>query len=167
VAGHLAAPVQHQHGAVLGHRQAGRRGVRDVVRHEPHLLRVEAGQGGGEELRRPAGVVDAQVVPRVVEAQRGGVAGQARVEGVRHRVEVTRAQAGLLKTPGGGQLGQLPRGERNGTLAVLAPAEPLLLRSRHHLTVDDQGGGRIVEDRVDTQNSHGDAHTPVVAHLLA
>jgi hypothetical protein len=37
---------------------------------------------------------------------------------------------------------------------VLAPAEPLFLCRRDDLPVDDEGSRRIVEDRVDAENSH-------------
>jgi hypothetical protein len=167
VAGDLTAAVQHQDRAVTLDREAGGRRVRHVVRHEPHLVRVEPGQRGGEELGRPARVVDPQVVPRIAQAEAGRVPAQARVERVRHRVQIAGGEAGRLQAPGGRQLGQLPRGERDRPLAVLAPAEPFLLRGRDHLTVNDQRRRRIMEDRVDTQNSHGEALTLVVAHLFA
>ncbi|GAB7044177.1 hypothetical protein JCM9533A_80280 [Catenuloplanes niger JCM 9533] len=37
---------------------------------------------------------------------------------------------------------------------MLAPAEPLLLGGGDHTAVDDQRGGRIMEDRIDSQDSH-------------
>ena len=48
----LAAPVQHEHGAVAVERRGerGGGGVRDVVRDVHQLGRVEAGQRGGEEV---------------------------------------------------------------------------------------------------------------------
>jgi hypothetical protein len=58
VARDLTPAVQDQDRAVAVDGQAGRRRVRDVVRDEPHLVRVEPGQCGGEELRCPARVVD-------------------------------------------------------------------------------------------------------------
>ena len=41
-----------------------------------------------------------------------------------------------------------------GPLAVLAPAEPLLLGGRDHPAVDDQRRGRVVEQRIDAEYAH-------------
>ena len=54
VGGALPATVEHQHagGAPVtgdGRGQPRRRGMRDVVGHEPDLLAVQARQGGGQE----------------------------------------------------------------------------------------------------------------------
>src|SRR5256885_9846972 len=49
----------------------------------------------GEEVRGPHGVLLAQPVPRVGEAQLIGRPAQPRIEGVRHRVEFARVQPGL------------------------------------------------------------------------
>jgi hypothetical protein len=106
------------------------------------------------------------VVPGVGETEAGGVAAQSGVERVRHDVEVGRRETGRLEAPGRRQLGQFPRRERDRPLAVLAPAESFFLRRRDHMAVNDQRCRRIMEDRIDTQNTHGDADTPVVAHLL-
>jgi hypothetical protein len=38
---------------------------------------------------------------------------------------------------------------------VLAPGEPLFLRGGEDPSVHDQRRGRIVEDGVDTENTHG------------
>src|SRR5204863_8072295 len=51
-------------------------------------------------------------------------------------------------------LRQLPGGERYRALAVLAPGEPLLLRSGSHLAVEDERHRRIVKDRVDSEYPH-------------
>jgi hypothetical protein len=37
---------------------------------------------------------------------------------------------------------------------VLTPREPLLLGRGHHLTVDHERRGRVVEDGVDAENTH-------------
>jgi hypothetical protein len=37
---------------------------------------------------------------------------------------------------------------------MLAPGEPLLLGRGHHLAVDHQGGGRVVEHRVHAEDTH-------------
>src|SRR3712207_8516982 len=79
---------------------------------------------------------------------------QRGVEGVGDRVELLGADAGLPQTPRRGQLGQLPGAPRQRTLAVLAPAEPLLLCRGHDPAVDDQGRRRVVADRVDAQDLH-------------
>jgi succinate-semialdehyde dehydrogenase/glutarate-semialdehyde dehydrogenase len=43
---------------------------------------------------------------------------------------------------------------------VLAAAEPFLFRSSHHRAVDDQRRGRIMEDRIDPEDSHAAPNTP-------
>ncbi len=157
VARGLAAPVEHQHvgGVVVRGGKTRGRGVRHVVRHEPHGRRVQAREGTGQEARRPAGVGLAQVVPRVVEAQLLGRPGEVGVVGVGDGVDVGDVQAGGAQAPARGQLGQLPGGERHRTLAVLAPGEPLLLRGGNRLAVDDQRGSGIVEQGVDAEDLHG------------
>ena len=64
--------------------------MRDVVRHEPHLGGVEAGERGGEEVRGAARVAGAQLLPVPVQARLPG-RDQGGVVGVRHPVEVLRA----------------------------------------------------------------------------
>jgi hypothetical protein len=60
VRGPLAAAVEHQAGAVTARRRESRgRRVRDVVRHEPHLRRIQSGQYLGEEAGRALRVLDA------------------------------------------------------------------------------------------------------------
>jgi hypothetical protein len=129
--------------------------VRDVVGDEDDPLGVEAGQGLGEELGGAARVLQAQRVPGVVQAHVAGRPGEPRVEGVGDGVQVAGPQARLFQAPAGGQFGQLPRGERQRSLAVLAPAEALLLGGRHRLAVDDESCGRVVEQGVDTEDAHG------------
>src|SRR5690606_6348617 len=139
-------------------------GVGDVVGDEDDLLRVEPGQGRGEELRRPLGVGQAQVVPRVVQAHLVGGPGEAEVEGVGDGVEVLRLEPGVPQAPAHGQLGQLPGGERDGTFAVLAAAEPLLLRGGDDRTVDDERGRRVVEQGVDAEYAHGPSRVVQVTY---
>ena len=153
VGGHLTPPVEHQDaagGQRGGHR--GRGGVGDVVGDESHHGRVEAGQRRLQEQRRPSGVERAQPLPAVGGDVRAGRGGQARVERVGDGVEVLRGDTPPLQAPGGRLLGQLPGGERNGGLAVLAAAEAFLLGGGHDLAVDDERGSRIVEDGVDSQD---------------
>ncbi|GLY58697.1 hypothetical protein Ccel01_32990 [Cellulosimicrobium cellulans] len=38
---------------------------------------------------------------------------------------------------------------------MLAPREALLLRGGDHPAVDDEGGGRVVEQGVDSEDAHG------------
>ena len=114
VAGLLAAPVEHQHaagaaGSVERCGEGGRRGVRDVVRNEAHLLAVQPGQRGGEEPGGRLGVGAAQVVPRVVQAHVLGGLGEGGVEGVGDRVEVLRAQARLGQAPAASPARAAPR----------------------------------------------------------
>ncbi len=155
VADRLAAPVEHQDAGVAARcGQSRRRRVGHMVRDELHDPRVQTGQGRGEEAGGLVGVVQAQVVPRVVEPQVTRRTGQPRIEGVGHRVEVLGLQPCLGQCPARGHLGQLPRGERDGPLTVLAAVEPLFLRGRHDFSVDDQRHGRIVEERVDAQDFH-------------
>jgi hypothetical protein len=125
-----------------------------VMGDEAHGRGIEAGQGGSEELGRTLGVGQPEVVPRVVEPLLPRRPRQARVEGVGDGIEVFWAQSGLVEAPAGGEVGQLPRRERHRPLAVLAAAEALLLGRRDDLAVDDQRRRRIVEDRVDTEDSH-------------
>jgi hypothetical protein len=132
VRGALAAPVEHEacaaaHPVDQWGREARGRRVRDVVGHEADEVGVAELVGG--------------------RAQR-------RVEGVGHGVEVRGPQPGLREAPAHRELGQLPRGERDRPLAVLAAAEALLLGGRDDPPVDDEGRRGIVEDRVHTQDLH-------------
>ena len=155
VGGGLAAAVQHQHArGAVGGGQVGRGGVGDVVGDVADAGRVEAGQGGAQEQRGPLGVQGAQPLPGVVGHVGPGRRGQGRVVGVGDRVQVVGGQASLGQAPGGRLLGQLPGGERHRQLAVLAPGEALLLGRGHHLAVDHQGRGRVVEDSVHTKDTH-------------
>ena len=131
-----------------------------MVPHVPHRGRVQPGQRLGQELRRLPGVPDAQAVPGIVEPELVGGPALGRVVGVGHRVQVFRPQPSLLQAPGGRQLRQLPGRERHRPLAVLAPAEPFLLRGSHDPPVHDQRGRGVVEDRVDSEHPH-QAGTPV------
>src|SRR5690606_16558471 len=65
-----------------------------------------------------------------------------------------RPQPGGVEAPAHRELGQLPGREGDRALAVLAPAEPLLLRGSDDLAVDDEGSRRVVIDRIDAENSH-------------
>src|SRR6266542_1956584 len=159
VAGRLATAVEHQDRTVavsLMHRsgERGGGGVGDVVGDEPDHRRVQPGQDSGQERGRSFGVLVAQPVPRVVEAQGVGGSPERGIERVRHGVQAVRVEPRRFQAPGRGPLGQLPRRERHGPLAVLAPAEPFLLRGRHHAPVDHQGGRRIVEYRIDPEHAH-------------
>ena len=155
VGGGLAAAVQHQHaGGAVGGGQVGRGGVGDVVGDVADAGRVEAGQGGAQEHRGPLGVQGPQPLPGVGGQVGGDRRGQGRVVGVGDGVQVVGGQSSLGEAPGGRPLGQLPGGERHRRLAVLAPGEPLLLGGGHHLAVDHQGRGRVVEDSVHTEDTH-------------
>ena len=68
------------------------------------------------------------------------------------RFELVRTQTAALKAEAHRLLGQLPRREGHGRLAVLAAREALLLGGGHRLPVDDEGGGGIVEDGVDAED---------------
>jgi hypothetical protein len=155
VRGALAAPIEDQDAGGRPRRcQVGGGGVGDVVGHVAHAGRVEAGQGGAQEHRRPLGVQGAQPLPpvggEVVAARRR----KARIVGVGDRVEVVRREAACIEAPAGRPLGQLPGGERHRRLAVLAPGEPLLLGRGDDLPVDHQRRRRIVEHSVDAEYSH-------------
>ena len=105
-------------------------------------------------MTAPAGVRDAEVVPRVVQSLVPGRQCQLRVEGVRNRVEVGRLDPGRLEAPARRLLRQLPGRERHGALAVLAPAEPLLLGGGDGPPVDDERRSRVVEQGVDPEDAH-------------
>ena len=126
----------------------------DVVRHEADLRRVQAGQAWREEVRRLLGVHLAHDVAVVEQPGLLRRPHQRGVEGVGDRVEVLGRQARPRPAPGGGELGQLPGAPRQRPLAVLAPAEPLLLGGGHDLAVDDQRRRRVVVDGVDAQDLH-------------
>lgn len=149
------ASVQNQHAdraSAAG--QRGRRGVRDVVRHEPYDLRVQAGHGGGQELRSLLGVGHPQVIPRVEQSHLVGWLGQRRVERIADHIQVLRPQARELQATPHRQFRHFPRGEGHRALTVLAPAEPLLLGGCDDPAVDHERGGRVVEERVHSQYTH-------------
>ena len=162
VRGRLAPPVADQHAGVAERAgQPGRRRVRGVVTHEADRRGIHAGQRLGDEAGRLLRIADPQVVPGIVQPHRVGRTALGGIVGVGHRVEVGRFQPGLAQAPGGGQFGQFPRGKRNRTLAVLAPAEAFLFRRRDDPPVDHQRGRRVVEDGVDPEYSHASRPSPV------
>ncbi len=133
--------------------------MRDVVRHETHPVPVQPGQRLGEESRSMLGVGDPKVVPRLVKSHLLSRFCQRRVERVRDRVEIVGAEPGSVEAPAHRLLGKPPGRERHRTLAVLAPAETLLLRCGDDRTVDDQCRRRIMEDRVHAEHTHGRRRT--------
>jgi hypothetical protein len=54
----------------------------------------------------------------------------------------------VLEAPEGRFLGNLPGGERNRRLTVLAPGETFLFCGGYDLSIDDQRRRRVVEDGV-------------------
>nr|KEP23200.1 hypothetical protein DA06_10895 [Georgenia sp. SUBG003] len=151
----LAAAVEDQHAAARVRRgQGARGGVGDVVGDEPDLLGVEPGQRRGQELRGASRVGLTQVVPGVHQPHLLGGAGEVRVVGVGDDIQVRGPQPRLREAPAHGELRQLPGGERHRPLAVLAAAEPLLLRGGDDPPVDHQGCGRVVKQGVDSQYAH-------------
>jgi hypothetical protein len=125
-----------------------------VVSDPPHAVRVQAWQAGLEEERRAARVERAQALPVVLGDVGAGLGGEPGVVGVRDGVEVCGREAARGQAEPHGLLGQLPGRERHRRLAVLAPREALLFRRRHRPTVDDEGRGGVVEDRVDAEDLH-------------
>lgn len=147
----LAPAVAHEHRAVAVRRgQPGRGRVRHVVGDVAHLRRVEPGQCRGQEVGRAHRVLRAQVLPVAL----GALDDQGRVVGVGDRVDVLGGEACLLQAPGRRLLRQLPGREREGPLAVLAAAEPFLLRGGDDAPVGDDRRGGVVKDRVDAEKSH-------------
>jgi Nitrate and nitrite sensing len=156
VRGVLAAPVQHQHARVrVGRRQVGGGRVSDVVGDEAHAGRVEPRQGRPQELRGTPRVQRPQALPAVGGEVGPGRRGQVGIVGVGDRVQLVWPQPRLGQAPRRRPRRQLPGGERDGGLAVLAPREALLLGGGHGLAVDHQRGGRIMEHGVDPENPHG------------
>jgi ABC-type nitrate/sulfonate/bicarbonate transport system permease component len=68
--------------------------------------------------------------------------------------EMIASQPGLGQAPAHRQFRQFPRRERHRSLAVLTPAEPLLLSCGDDLPVDHKGCRRVVKDGIDTQHAH-------------
>ena len=124
--------------------------------HVTHCRRIQTGQRGGQKSRRPSGIQRAQVFPLRVETLEivGFALHQAGVVGVTDCIDVLWLQAGLAETPFRGRGGKFPCGERHRLLAVLAAAEALFLGGGHYLSVNDQRSGRIMEYRIDSENSH-------------
>jgi hypothetical protein len=154
----------------------GRGGVGDVMGDEADHAGVEARERRLQERRREPGVERAQALPSV-----GGDVGlpdrrpsgrgihrgyQRGVVGVGDGVEVLGGEPGGGEAPGRGGLGDLPRRERHGLLAMLAPAEALLFGGGHGYAVNDDGGGGIVEDRVHTEDPHTRSWEPHPAARL-
>jgi hypothetical protein len=151
----LATPVEHhERAAIERRRERGRRGVCDVVAHEPHLARVEPRDRALEEERRAARVQRAQPFPVVGEEvdRRFGRFEQPGVVRIGDGVEIGGVDAGVVEAPRRRRGRDLPRRERHGFLAVLASAETLLFGSRDDLPVDDERRGRVVEHGVDPEN---------------
>jgi hypothetical protein len=122
VRGALAAAVDHEHGAALpARRPRGRGGVRDVMGHEAQAPRVEARERRRHEARGALREQRAQALPRVGGDVAVGLGREARIVGVRHRVELLRGEAHLVEAEADRLLGELPGREGHGALAVLAP----------------------------------------------
>ena len=124
--------------------------------------RVEAGQARAQEQRRAPRVQRAQALPLGGRDVAVGLRRERRVVRVRDRVELGRLEPRLGEAERHRLLRQLPGGERHGRLAVLAAGEALLLGGGDGLAVDDERGGRIVEDGIDSEDrGHGVAVTPL------
>ena len=157
----LPATVEHQHAVRVrrgrGQRRPTRHARRGGARTGP--ARVEARQRGGQELRGLLGVRRCAGGPtgRPAPAPRpvGPVRGRTSRPTASRSAGVSPAWAGTSDR----QLRQLPGRERHRPLAVLAPAEALLLGGGNDLAVHHQGGGRVVEQGVDAENTH-EPHLP-------
>ena len=124
--------------------------------------RVEAGQARAQEQRRPPRVQRAKALPLGGRDVAVDLRREVGVVRVRDRVEVGRLEPRLGQAERHRLLGQLPGRERHGRLAVLAAREALLLGGGDDLAVDDERGGRIVEDGIDSEDrGHGVAVTPL------
>jgi hypothetical protein len=165
VPGPLAAPVDHHHARLLPTgRQARGGGVRDVMGHEADAFGIDAERRAQEE-RRALDEERSQRLPAVgrdvpVHGRR-----ERWIVGICDRVEVSGLESRALEAPGRRLLRQLPGREGNGNLAVLAAAEALLLGRGHDPAADDDGGGRIVKNRVDSQDVHWEATSRFYAAL--
>src|SRR4029079_8858300 len=95
-----------------------------------------------------------QLIPRIVKIHVSCWPCQLGVIRVSNGVQILWSQPGVLEGPLRGQLRKLPRRERHRALAVLAPAEALLLGRRDDGTVDDKGSSRVMKQGVDAKNPH-------------
>src|SRR5215212_367399 len=149
--GTLPPAVHNEHagGSEWGGQVCGG-GVGDVVRNEAHKIGIEARKRRAQKEWRPTGVERAQPLPLAGGDVVGGLSSEVRVVGVGDGVEVGGYETGVFQAPRRGLLRYLPGRKWHGLLAVLAPAEPLLLGGGDRHAVDDEGGSEIVEDGVDT-----------------
>ena len=132
-------------------RRRGRRGGGRSARGpgRARAARWQEARGAlGEERAQPLPLVGGQVV--------AGLRREGGVVGVGDRVEVGRLEAGLGQAPAPSPARAAPRCE-NGTGAL-----PCLRREKRSSSaaatidaVDHEGGGRIVEDGVDSEYAHG------------
>jgi hypothetical protein len=76
------------------------------------------------------------------------------VIGIGDGIELLGAQPRSVQAEAHRRLGELPRGERNGILAVLATGEALLLGRGHDASIADDRGSRIMEDGIDAEHLH-------------
>ena len=150
----FAPPVEHEHARRRPRRgQMGRGGVGHVVGHESHRRGIEAGQGRAQEAGRPLGVEGAQALPSIGRDVGVRLAGDERgVVGVGDGGDLVGRDPGLAQAPAGGLLGQLPGAVRHRPLAMLAPAEALLLGGGHDLAVDHQGRRGVVKHSIEAEN---------------
>ena len=152
VGGHLAAPVEHEHAAgIKAGGEGGRGGVGDVVRDPPEVA-LPAAERRAQKQRRPPRVQRPQPLPVAGGDVRAGLRGQRRVIRVGDRVDVRRGQSRVVQAERDRLLRQLPGGEGDRCLAVLAPCEALLLGGGDGLAPHHESGGGVVEDGVDPEN---------------
>jgi hypothetical protein len=103
VGGSLAPPVEDEDARRgVGRGEMGGRGMGDVVGHEAHARRIEAGKRRLEERRGPPGIEGAQTLPALGGDVLPYGRGEGGVVGVRHRVEVSGGEAALGQAPGRG-----------------------------------------------------------------
>ena len=149
----FAAAVGDHHGRGRVRRgEVRRRPVCDVVAHEADRRRVEA--QGLEEAGRPLDEERAQALPRIIGDAVGLGRRERRVIRVGNHINILRSEPGAPEAERDRLLRQLPGRERDRRFAVLAAAEALLLGRGDDPPVDDERGGRVVEDRVDPEDVH-------------
>ena len=157
VRGALAPAVEHQHAQRRADGAASAAEAAWATWWGTNRTRAGSRPGSavGEEPRRPLGVQRPQALPRV---GRPMARRRARPAPGRRSRRPRRGPPGVSPASARHQphrlLGQLPGRERHRRLAVLAPAEALLLGRRDDRAVHDERGGRVVEDRVDAEHSH-------------
>ena len=130
--------------------------MRDVVRNERQLSSGPAPQNLVCRVPDLLEMLQEDRLPAGIEPPFGAerLAAKLRIERIRHAVDVTGEESGVLQAERDRLLGQDLRVVYARFFAMLDAGEPLLLAGGHHLAIDNQCGRGFMKDRIESKNVH-------------